>query len=52
MYAALWKIIPGPFWVRILIAISAAAIVVAALMLFIFPWVDTLTTPRNVTVGQ
>ncbi len=52
MYAALWKIIPGPLWVRILIAVAATAAVVAALMFFVFPWVDVLITPRDVTVGQ
>jgi len=50
MYAALWKIIPGPLWARILIAVAAAVIVVALLMMFVFPWVDTLVTPRDVTV--
>jgi hypothetical protein len=50
MYTALWKIIPGPLWVRILIAVAAAAVVIVALMMFVFPWVDTLVTPRDVTV--
>jgi hypothetical protein len=50
MYTALWKIIPGPLWVRIFIAVAAAAIVIVALMMFVFPWVDTLVTPRDVTV--
>jgi hypothetical protein len=50
MYTALWKIIPGPLWVRILIAVAAAAVVIVGLMMFVFPWVDTLVTPRDVTV--
>ena len=50
MYAALWKIIPGPLWARILILVTMAAITIAALMLFIFPWVDAVIAPRNVTV--
>lgn len=50
MYAALWKILPGPLWVRILIAVVAVAVVVAALMLFVFPWVDGFMTPKDVTV--
>lgn len=52
MYAALWKLIPGPLWVRILVATGAVAVVIAALMMFVFPWVDTLLTPRDVTVQQ
>ncbi len=50
MYAALWKIIPGPLWGRILIAVGATAIMIALLMMFVFPWVDALVTPRDVTV--
>ncbi len=50
MYAALWKIIPGPLWVRILIAVVAAAAVVAALMMYVFPWVDAYISPKDVTV--
>jgi len=52
MYAALWRILPGPLWVRILIAVGATAIVVAALMMFLFPWVDSFMTPKDVTVRQ
>lgn len=52
MYSALWKIIPGPLWARILIVIAAAAIVIGLLMMFVFPWVDTIVTPRDVTVEQ
>lgn len=50
MYLALWKLIPGPLWARILISTVATAIVIAALMLFVFPWVDAAMTPREVTV--
>ena len=52
MYVALWRILPGPLWVRILIAVGAAAIVIAALMMFLFPWVDSFMTPKDVTVRQ
>ena len=51
MYVALWKIIPGPLWARILILVTLAAIVIVALMVFVFPWVDAVVAPRNVTVG-
>lgn len=52
MYVSLWKIIPGPLWVRIVIATLAAAALVAALMMFVFPWVDAYISPRDVTVEQ
>ncbi len=50
MYAALWKVLPGPLWVRIVTAVVAVGVVVALLMLFVFPWVDGFITPKEVTV--
>ncbi len=51
MYAALWRIIPGPTWLRIGIATVLAATVVALLMIFVFPWVDTMMSSQNSSVG-
>jgi hypothetical protein len=51
MYAALWRILPGPWWLRVLILIVLAAAVVAALVVWVFPAVDMAITPE-VTVEQ
>jgi hypothetical protein len=52
MYAALWKLIPGPLWLRLVVVIVFAALVLTACVLWVFPLVDQLTAPQNVTVGQ
>jgi hypothetical protein len=53
MYAALWRILPGPIWVRILIVVVLLAAVLFALSTWVFPWIDDLTTPaQDVTVEQ
>ena len=53
MYAALWRILPGPWWVRALILAAAAAVVLTACVLWVFPWVNDFITPQDVTVeGQ
>lgn len=52
MYAALWRILPGALWVRILTLSVAAVIVATLLMLFVFPAIDLALTTREVTVGQ
>ena len=53
MYAALWRVLPGPWWVRSLILAAAAAVVLTALILWVFPWVNDFFTPQDVTVeGQ
>jgi hypothetical protein len=42
MYAALWRILPGPMWVRILILVVLITAVLFALVTWVFPWVDGL----------
>jgi hypothetical protein len=51
MYAALWRILPGPWWVRVVIILALAAAVLYALFWFVFPWVSTIVDPQDVTVS-
>lgn len=39
MYAALWRILPGPWLVRVLILLVALAAIVYALCFHVYPWV-------------
>jgi hypothetical protein len=50
MYTALWKVLPGPLWARILIVVAGALALLAVLTFFVFPWADTLVAP-SVDVG-
>lgn len=50
MYAALWRILPGPWWVRTLILLVALAAVLYALAFWVFPWVSLFVNPQEVTV--
>lgn len=50
MYAALWRALPGPWWLRVLLLVVIAAVVVGALVLWVFPWVDGIIQPQEVTV--
>jgi hypothetical protein len=52
MYAALWRILPGPVWVRIILCIVLLAAVLTALVLWVFPAVNELFAPPEVTVGE
>lgn len=53
MYAAFWRILPGPVWLRIIVVVVLLAAVLAALTFWVFPWIDELTTPaQDVTVEQ
>lgn len=52
MYAALWRVLPGPAWVRILILVVAAALVLAALVEWAFPWASATLLPQESTVEE
>jgi len=50
MYGALWRVLPGPWWVRVLMLIGLAAAVLYALVFYGFPWVSQFVNPQEVTV--
>jgi hypothetical protein len=50
MYGALWRVLPGPWWVRLLIVLVLAAAVVYGLFFYVFPWLSELLIPQEVTV--
>ncbi len=51
MYGALWRVLPGPVWLRILILIVAAVAVLYSLVTWVFPWVNSLLPVEESTVG-
>jgi predicted membrane protein len=52
MYGALWRVLPGPWWVRLLIMLIAAAAILTALVYWVFPVVDQMVAPQDVTVDE
>ena len=50
MYGALWRVLPGPWWVRVLILIVLVAAAVYGLVFYAFPWVSQFVNPQEVTV--
>ena len=51
MYGALWRLMPGPLWLRIVLVILFFAALLAALIFFVFPWLNTFVNVNDVTVG-
>ena len=47
MYGALWRVLPGPVWVRILLVLVLLVAVVFALFTWVFPWVDADHQPAS-----
>jgi hypothetical protein len=50
MYSWLWRTLPGPALLRALQSLVLAALVVTALFLWVFPWVETQLPYSDVTV--
>ncbi|NPC97671.1 hypothetical protein [Nocardioides sp. zg-DK7169] len=51
MYAALWRLLPGPTWLKLLEALVLVALVLIVLMTLVFPAVEPLLPFDDVTVG-
>lgn len=51
MYAALWRILPGPIWLRIIESIVLLAVVLVLLVAFVFPWLNSWVNVSDVTVS-
>ncbi|WP_197409363.1 MULTISPECIES: hypothetical protein [unclassified Rathayibacter] len=52
MYAALWRVLPGPWWVRLILLLVLLVLVLAALAEWVFPWVQSIVLDQNVTVQE
>lgn len=51
MYPRLWRMLPGPLWVRITTVVLLGAAVLAFLFLVAFPWLETRMVPDVPTLG-
>ncbi|WP_166783821.1 hypothetical protein [Cryobacterium sp. Hz9] len=51
MYAALWRILPGPIGVRIILVLILVAAVLAVLATWVYPWMDGILNNQEATVG-
>lgn len=52
MYGLIWRALPGPLLVRILLAVLLVAGVVAALFLWVFPAIEPYIPINEQTVGD
>lgn len=52
MYALIWRVLPGPTWLRALLALALLALVVVVLFGWVFPWVAAVMPFNDQTVQQ
>lgn len=51
MYPALWRVLPGPAWVKAMILVMLVAAVVVTLVAWVFPWVQDVLGLDEVVIG-
>lgn len=51
MYAALWRALPGPRWLKALECLVLLVAVVAVLFTWVFPWLSPMLPFTDSTVG-
>lgn len=52
MYAALWRILPGPTWLKVLECLVIVGAVCWVLLTWVFPWVEPMIPFDRVVVGD
>lgn len=51
MYAALWRVLPGPWFVKLFILLVVVAAIIYGLFFYVFPIVADYVTPQDVVVS-
>lgn len=51
MYGAFWRVLPGPWFVKLLLVLALVAAVLYGLFFYAFPFVSQFVNPQEVTVG-
>lgn len=52
MYAALWRLLPGPVWLKVAEVLVLVALVLWLLLAVVFPAVEPLLPFDRITVGD
>ena len=50
MYGALWRVLPGRWWVRTAILLVILAAILVVCVLWVFPLIDHFVAPTESTV--
>jgi hypothetical protein len=53
VFTLLWRFVPGPAWVRVIVLFVAAAALVFVMINYVYPWAATLLpNPEESTVDS
>lgn len=51
MYGWIWRILPGPWWVKLMFSVAIVLLVLFVLGAWVFPWAAEHVFQQQVTVG-
>ena len=52
MYAALWRFLPGPAWLKVILCLALFVGVCAVLLLWVFPAVEPHLPFDRIVIGE
>lgn len=52
MYGWIFRALPGPFWMRVIMSVILVFAAVAVLMVFVFPWISQFNPLTDSTIGS
>jgi hypothetical protein len=52
MYGWIFRALPGPLWMRIILSVMLVLAAVMVLMVFVFPWVSQFNPLTDSTIGS
>lgn len=50
MFSLIWKFLPAPPWLRVIVLLIAAVALVYAVITYVYPWVTVQFPPDDSTV--
>ncbi len=51
MYGWIFRALPGPLWMRVILSVILVLAAVMVLMVFVFPWVSQFNPLTDSTIG-
>ncbi|WP_167133654.1 hypothetical protein [Arthrobacter sedimenti] len=52
MYGWIFRTLPGPLWMRVILSVILVLTAVAVLMVFVFPWFSQFNPLTDSTIGS
>ncbi|MGF3056571.1 hypothetical protein [Microbacterium sp. YY-01] len=52
MYGALWRLLPGPWVIKLILLLALIAAVLYGLFWYVFPWLSPIILPGDIVIEE